>query len=156
MSVKSIPKRERGLLDPKAYFYASVVELEEQADWTHKDGVTAAYRGKLQIEGLVPDTSTESFDPWMKKQMFLGFYIPGEKASWYDSNLERLNNFSKACGVDIDKFDPEKCVGKTIIIQVSKAKTDGTPTKKTRPDGTVFLLEEREEIAKFYHPSTME
>lgn len=158
MSVTSIPKRTKGLLDPKAYFFAVVKSLDE-VPWD-KDYAKIAFRGEVEIEGIAKGSSTEPFDPWMAKKVPISFYIP-EKGSvdWDTWAYENFGSFAEACDVEADakdenfEFDPEQVIGKTILIQMKGLKGDGTPSKFTRNDGTVGLKEEQQEISKYYHVS---
>ena len=156
MSVKSIPRKERGSLDPRAMYHAVVEEFKENPDWTHKDGVTGCYVGKIKIEGIVQGTSVDPFDPWMAQSINFGFYLPAPEAKWYDSQAEALTAFCDAVGIDQeDGIDPDEAVGKTLIIQVKveEGGEDGKPKKYTRDDETWGFSNPRTNITKFYPTS---
>jgi len=154
MSVKSIPRKEKGLLDPRAMYIAKIEEFEENENWTHKDGVTAAYVGKLKIEGVAQGTSVEPFEKWMEKNLRLGFYIPGEEAKWYSFAAENFTAFCDAIGLDPEEFDPEDAVGKTLVIKVKAP--EEVRSKVTRDDGTWTIADNREEISQYYPLSVLD
>jgi len=153
-SVKSIPRRERPLLDPKAMYIFSVTEFEEIEDWKHADGETGAYRGMAALEGVVEGTSVEPFDAWMKnKKLRLGFYMPAEDASWYGLPAEAFTEFCDALGIDMDAVDPDEFIGKTFVAKVKVTKGKMTGDKER---GTLTYRDPQEEFSKFYPMSFAE